>query len=343
MPISYETVVDICERTGRIALPKIQNILERLFAEADEVQDAIEQYCKIDRLIELTLGAKSITGDVSAYHNVAVVLARNDAFDYACDVLELGMKNDSVAVDLMADYLKYGCSCNRYEICKDIYQKLLDQQEKWNWRSYQFVIDYLLEVDVYDSKTQKEKITSLVKKFVEKVPDSEEAYLTKAEWLKSLSDVECADSWNGETFESVLKDVTSGKFKVKRTPKCDLKLADYYYSLGIQFEEAYSLIEHCKVNSLEAQPSVNRAYVFLLASLCKMSIYYEKSTKNGTKKAEDNPELIQIVQDVYSDYHHSALDVGSVYARNCRPLIENFVCETEIPYPYGDGIVNNIQ
>lgn len=205
------------------------------------------------------------------------------------------------------------------------------------------MIDYLLEVDLYDTDVQKEKITSLVKAFVERVPDSEDAYLTKAEWLKNLSNAERVDVWNGETFESVLQDVTGGKFKIKRTPKCDLKLADYYYSLGIEFEKTYALLERCKLNSMEPQPSVNRAYVFLLASLCKMSIYYENVSENETKKAEGNPELIQIVQDVYNNYHQSVLDTRSIYVRNCRSLIETFVCETEIPYPYGDGVENNIQ
>lgn len=343
MPLSYETIVNMCERTGRISLAKLQGILEKLYVEAEEARDAIEQYCQIDNLIELTLGAKSIAGDTSAYHNVAVVLARNDAFDYACDILELGLKSNPMSVDLMADYLKYGCSCNRLKTCGNIFQQLLDQQSKWNWRAYQFAIDYLLEVNVYDTNIQKEKITELVKAFVEKISDSEEAYLTKAEWLKNLSDTECVETWNGETFESVLQDVTQGKFKIKRTPKCDLKLADYYYSLGVRIEEAYSLLEQCKKNSMEIQPSVDRSYVFLLASLCKMSIYYAKAAEIGTKSAEENPELLQLVKDVYSNYHYSALDSGSMYAQNCRHLIETFVCETEIPYPYGDGINNNIQ
>ncbi len=47
-------------------------------------------------IIEQILSAENVIGNSSAYHNVAVVLARNDAFDYACDIIELGQKKGGV-------------------------------------------------------------------------------------------------------------------------------------------------------------------------------------------------------------------------------------------------------
>lgn len=342
MAVNYETIINISERTGRVTLAHVQEVIEHLYAEAAEVNDAIEQYCKIDNLIERILSAKTLIGNSSSYHNVAVVFARNDAFDYACDILELGLKNGVASIDLLADYLNYGCSCNRQDQCGAFFTELYGRQSAWNWRAYQFAIDYLLETENYGSECDIHKINDLVKAFIEKIPEREEAYLSKAEWLKKMPESARISLWGEETYESVLKDVTGGKYRIKRTPKCDLNLADYYYSIGVNFVEAYNLLERCKKNSLEIQPSVNRTYVYLLSALCKMSIYYEKVKEFDSKRAEGNAELEAIAYDVYEQFHFAAQDVMDLYVHNCRQLIEMFVCETEVPYPYDDGIENKI-
>ncbi|MCH5274840.1 MAG: hypothetical protein J1E65_03285 [Lachnospiraceae bacterium] len=340
--MNYETIINICERTGRVTLEHVQEVLERLYAETEETGDAIEQYCKIDTLIEQVFTAKTLIGNSSSYHNVAVVLARNEAFDYACDILELGIKKSATSVDLLADYLNYGCRCNRQEKCDAFFAELCARQDTWNWRAYQFAINYLLEIENYGSKCDVHKINDLVKAFLTEIPEREEAYLSKAEWLKKMPQSERISLWGEETYESVLKDVTDGKYRLKRTPKCDLNLADYYYSMGINFMESFNLLERCKKDSIEIQASINRTYVYLLSALCKMSIYYEKVKDYDSKRAGDNSELQAIAHDVYEQFHFASLDASDLYVRNCRQLIELFVCETEEPYPYGDGIENRI-
>lgn len=342
MSISFETIIDMSERTGRVTLTHVQEVIERLYAEASETQDAIEQYCKIDQLVEKVISAKTLIGNSSAYHNVAVVFARNDAFDYACDVLELGLKNSITSVDLLADYLNYGCNCSRQDKCEAYFSELCKHQDSWNWRAYQFAIDYLLEIENYGSKCDVNKINDLVKAFIDKIPEREEAYLSKAEWLKKMPELARKSLWGEETYESVLRDVTNGKYRLKKTPKCDLNLADHYFSMGINFVEAYNLLERCKKNSIEIQVSVNRTYVYLLSALCKMSIYYEKVKELDSKKAEGNAELQSIVNDVYKQFHFASLDITDIYVHNGRQLIETFVCETEEPYPYDDGVINRI-
>lgn len=342
MAISYETVIDMIERTGRVILSHVQEVCERLFAEANAVDEAIEQYCKIDHLMECVISSETIIGNSDFFHNMAVVLARNDAFDYACEILELGLKRNPNSIDLLADYLNYGCYCNRHEKCETYFNTLYACQDSWNWRAYQFSIDYLLESENYGAKCDIEKINNLVVAFISKNPDKEISFLTKANWLRKMPAKERISLWGNETYESVLADVTNGKFEINRTPKCDLNLADYYYSLGTNFTEAYKLLERCKPNSAEIQPSVNRGYVYLLSSLCKMSIYYEKVTNFNSKKAENDPELELLAKDVYEQYHIAAQDVTDLYVYNCRHLIETFICESGIPYPYDDGIENKI-
>lgn len=318
--MNYETIINLKESTNRITLVHVQEVLERLYAEVEETNDSIEQYCKIDKLIGQILSAENVIGNSSAFHNVAVVLARNDAFDYACDIIELGQKKGASSVDLMADYLNYGCCCNRLKTCRAFFDELYSHQESWNWRAYQFAIDYLLEDERYMDEYSIHMVNDLIITFVEKNPGREEAYLSKANWLKKLSESDRKDLWGDETFESVLVEATSGKYKIKKTPKCDLCLADYYYSLGVNFEKAYNLLEQCKKDSVEIQPSVNRTYVYLLSALCQMSMYYEKVNELDSKTAKGNIELENNVKKVYEQFHLSSLDRTEFYVRNCRQL-----------------------
>ena len=342
MAISYETIIDMIERTDRVILSHVQRAFERLFAEADSVDDAIEQYCKIDHLMECVLSSKTIIGNSDSFHNVAVVLARNEAFDYACEILEIGLNRNPTSIDLLADYLSYGCYCNQHEKCEMCFNILYEHQDSWNWRAFQFSIDYLLEAENYESDCDIKKINDLVLSFISKHPNKEVSFLTKANWLRKMPVKDRISLWGNETYEGVLTEVTDGKFEINRTPKCDLNLADYYYSLGKNFTRAYELLERCKLNSAEVQPSVNREYVYLLSSLCKMSIYYAKVKGCNSKKAENAPELEIIAYDVYEQYHIAARDSTDFYVYNCRHLIESFVCESGIPYPYDDGVENRI-
>lgn len=327
-------------RTGRISLPILQRILESLFSEANQVLDAIDQYCKIENLMETVKNAKIIIGDDNDFHNVAVVLARNESFDYACDVLDIGLNINPNSVDLLADYLNYGRKCCRNEKCMDLYEKLLNIKTEWNWRAYQFLIEFLLALP--NEKNKNEVISKLINEFIDHFPSCEEAYLTKAQWLKNTTESERKMNWNGESFESVLLEATGGKYIVKRTPKCDLQLADYYYSLGGKAEETYNLLKKCINDFREIQPAVNRAYVYLLASLCGMDIYYNTAVRNEGNNEEEIPPLLPIISEVYRNYHYSFVEDDNVVARGSKTLIEMFVRETKVPYPYDDGVNNDI-
>ena len=342
MPINYDTLIQLLDSTNRVTLKNVQNVAERLYAEAHQAYDAIEQYNKLDNLVVKAVGANTILGSADDYHNVAVVFAREDEFDYACQFLDKGLQKNSHSVDLLADFLKYGCSCNRQTECEQIFERLITLREQWNWRAYQFSIDYLLDVKNYGSTLDVVKINELVDAFVANEPNQEESYLTKAEWLKKMPIADLKNLRGDETFESVLKSVTNGTYPIKRTPKCDLKLADHYYSLGIHLDEAYRLLERCKSNSIEVQASVNRTYVYLLSALCKMSLFFGKTRDQTNMLAEGNDELINIVQTVFDQFHLAAADASDLYVMNCRSLIETFVCETKIPYPYDDGVINRL-
>lgn len=332
--MNYETFLSIVEKTKRVKLSDAMCVIEELYRQAVILEDAIEEYCKIYDLFDLLLQQQVLIGNSDDYHNIAVVCAKQDDFDAACRFLEAGLKKYPYCVDLLADYLNYGMQCSKKDICDSMYSKLILKKSDWNWRAYKFTIDYLIGLSDVDCVNRDEEIFSLIAEFQNKLPDNEDAYLIKAEFMSKKCEKEENDS--EPVFVSILTYATSDKSPVRRTPKCDLRLADYYYNNGSNIEKAIQLLERCKKNSIEVQPSVNRSYVYLLSALCRMTQFYS----NLKKDSQENIE--KLAMEVYKNYHIASLNRIDTRVYNCRNLIESFVRETSIPYPYDDGINNDL-
>lgn len=334
--MTYETFLAIVEKTKRVKLNDAMYAVEELYRQASASEDAVEEYCKIYDLFDLLLQQPMFIGNSDDYHNLAVVCAKQDDFDAACRFLDVGLKKHPYCIDLLADYLNYGMQCDKKEICNDMYDKLISKKSDWNWRAYRFAIDYLISLSDVDCVNRDEEIFSLITEFQNKLPDDEDAYLIQAEFLSKKCENEKKENESEPAFVSILVYATSDKSPVRRTPKCDLRLADYYYNNGSDIEKAIQLLERCKKNSVEVQPSVNRSYVYLLSALCRMTQFYSNSINDSWEEIE------RLAMDVYKNYHIASLNRMDMRVHNCRNLIESFVRETGIPYPYDDGINNDI-
>ncbi len=332
--MTYETFLWIIDKTKRVKISDAMYVVEELYRQTLTLEDAIDEYCKIYDLFDLLFNQPVFIGDSDDYHNIAVVCAKQDDFDAACRFLDRGLKEYPYCIDLLADYLNYGMQCDKKQLCKEMYNKLESKKLDWNWRAYKFAIEYLINLSDIDCINRDREIISLITEFKNKMPDDENAYLIEAEFLQKR----CENSKNDieTTFVSVLTYVTSDESPVGRTPKCDLKLADYYYNNGSDIEKAIQLLERCKKNSIEVQPTVNRSYVYLLSALCRMTQFYSNCINNRGEDVE------KLAMDVYKNYHIAALNRMDVRVYDCRNLIESFVRETGIPYPYDDGINNDI-
>ena len=331
--MTYETFLTMVERTQKVKLGEAMRVIDRLYRQAASAEDAIEEYCKIYDLFDLLFQQPMFIGNADNYHNLAVVCAKQSDYDSACRFLDVGLEKYPYCVDLLADYLNYGVQCGRMEQCNDAYQKLISKKKDWNWRAYRFVIDYLMMLTSKDCYNRDDEIESLIVDFQKRLPDDEDSYLVHAEFVSKKGETTIHINDNEPTYVAILDYVTSEKSPVKRTPKCDLKLADYYY--GVDICKAIQLLDRCKKNSIEVQPSVNRTYVYLLSALCRMTQYYD-NINHGSKEQEE------LVMEVYKNYHIASLNRMDSRVYNCRNLIEAFIRETQIPYPYDDGVNNDI-
>lgn len=334
--MNYQTFITIVEKGRRISLSDAVKIIEELYQEANGDDDAIDEYDKIYTLIEMLLQHPLFNGEASDYHNAAVVCARQEDYEIACDFLEIGLKKNPYNIDLLADYLNYGMNCDKIEQCEECYKKLLLRKAEWNWRAYSFTIDYLLKVTDLKLENNDEVIYSLIVEYIDKFPENEDAYVQQADFLKRRPTWAEEKLKTNDTFESILNYVTSNESPVQRTPKCDLKLADYYYEQGKNIDRAIELLERCKGDSVHTHKSVNRNYVYLLLALCKLTQYYN----NYQNKEMD--EKNEIAQEIYDNYHVAYAGGTDIGVHNCKGIIEAFIRETQIPYPYDDGIENDL-
>ncbi|MBQ8280087.1 MAG: hypothetical protein IJZ23_09630 [Roseburia sp.] len=333
--MTYETFLAVVEKTKRVKLSDAMIIIENLYRQAALAEEAIEEYYKIYDLFDLLLQQPVFIGNADDYHNLAVVCAKQDDFDSACRFLDEGLKRYPFCVDLLSDYLNYGMQCDKKNQCEDIYIRLISKKDDWNWRAYRFTIDYLINLSNMDFVNREAEIMSLIKDYQEKLPDDEDSYLVHAEFLSRKAREKKEVDGEERMFVKILTYVTSDNSPVGRTPKCDLKLADYYYNNGVSIGKAIQLLERCKKNSIEVQPSVNRSYVYLLSALCKMTQYYEISQS-------DNEAMENLAMEVYKNYHIASLNKADSRVYNCKNLIESFIRESRIPYPYDDGVENSI-
>lgn len=333
--MNYNTFVAIISKRENVKLREAMGILEELYAQINNGEDAIDEYCKIYDLIDLILQQKTFEGDDSDFHNLAVVCALYEDYEIACQILDKGLTIYPYCNDLLADYLNYGMRCGRKEQCIIAYEKLQTIKDKWSWRAYLFSIDYLKCLSSIDGTNRDEIIEGLIREFQKKQPEREEAYLAEAEYLFEKNKI-TSKSEDDRSFVSVLEYATSEKCPTKRTPKCDLKLADYYFENGIQLDKAIKLLDRCRKNSSKVQQSINRKYVYLLLALSYMNQFYEIKGN-----LDINEELIEsTIMNVYENYHKAAIGSSDSRVRGCKQLIEVFVIESGIAYPYDDNIAN---
>ena len=333
--MTCESLCEIIERTGKVKIRDLSQVVTETFQYAAQEENAAEYLVPLQKVMETVDSQSVFEGSPDDFHNLSVAFARQEEYLYAYQILQKGLERFPYAVDLLADSLNYGMQCNHYEDCIKNYETLLRVRKRWNWRAYQFSIEFLKKRMDMTPDVDIDELKQLVQDFIHAQPEHEEGYLEKA---KLIRDYGSDDETQHETYASVLEYALSDECPVGRTPKCALSLADYYYD-NADLSGALRIIDICKKDSVEIQFSVNRNYVYLLSALCRMSMYYD-SVHSESKKAEKGSEQEKQVLMVYEDYHVAAVDPHDSRVQGCRKTIEAFVRETGVSYPYDDDIEN---
>lgn len=299
--MTIEKFMDEIRREGICRAELLHQALQENWSSGDIDEESFELNTsqKVLEVADMVLTADiRLTGDVDAIHNVAVMYARKNYYDIACRILQkaIGMKKYSYNVDLLAGYLKYSTcfSDDDQEEANIYFTRLMSiNRKRWNWRAYEFSIDYLLEdlessLDSYEEKM--EEILKLAKEYRDKSKDKE--YADRA--YRELANVYIGDD-NQTEGEMVLKEAVEN---LKKAPSCALQLADFYYKRGL-YKEASFYIKQCILMNNDLEPSVNRGYPYILYALCMIREVYDKVEEKGTEDKEYNKKRIKEIEQKY--------------------------------------------
>lgn len=232
---------------------------------------------------------KQPAGNVTEFHNFAVILDRNGATDLACDVLRSGLSIFPKNCDLLSDFLQYGMVCGFRKECAHYYETLSKIPKRcYTWRSFAFSIHYLANLlEECEQEAQFDAITDKMQKlsdeFLHYLPYDEEAYRSRAELFRTLR------MPNDEV--KALRDAL--RF-LNSAPKCALQLADILVERG-EYDEALSVIPRGISDNNGNQSLINEEYLYYLMG----------RAKTGRAERSGKPLDEETVLDIYSDFNTS--------------------------------------
>lgn len=329
--ITYEELIQEINLEGIINVFNVENVIEQLIQTDQEDEDFEDMdYANSPRKKLRNLAFLFDNADLKVYgtaddiHNCAVPYARENMYDCACIILKRGLDELGAAIDLLADYIRYGISCGKYTECEEYYNRLNEiPQQEWNWRAFSFSIDYLLDKlnrirNTEERAELKRMVIKLADQFVATI-GNDQAYYDKAQVLKTLGNS------ISETEESVLQ---RGINSLKVAPRCALRMADILFERG-EYQEAAKLLKRCCLNAFKPQPDINSGYSYLLSALSKTSGLFDEHSDGSFEDCED------AVLDLYKDFN-TAIESGlaAVYRGTADTAIKIVAAQTGYEYPY---------
>lgn len=260
--------------------------MERLVT-IGEAERRIKEYLYEDNdealyeMVKEILSQEKVVGAINDFHNLAVDFSRRDDYETACNILDRGLKQFPRAVDLLADYLQNGINCDRFDLCKEYFERLMKiPMMRWTWRGFSFGIDYMKSLaDNIETEEElmkwKEKMLDLANSYYKYFPYSEDAFLVKADIYQYFND--------RESEVEILKEALE---KISICPKCSLRLADIFFAKG-EYKQALGYIEKCKYSAVQTQEKINQGYMYYLSGLCKAAEIHQSSLYHDEKAIVD--------------------------------------------------------
>lgn len=292
--MNYETVMSNIKVSHVVTIAHVNEVVDRLLESYEE--DEEQSWEHINELMGIITVAdiQTYNGSSDHYHNLAVSFARANQYGFACDVLRIGLRFYGESQDLLADFLAYAAQCNRMDEAEVYFQKLMAMDRKsWNWRAFDFSIDYLLvkllwssdEKERQDIQSVNDCIDELLEEYQNYHSMDEKAYLAQYVVSVSRNEKDAVKRLQGE--------IEKNEFPA---PRCTLKLAENFFEMG-RYEEAERYIERCKLLATTTDRFVEPGSIYTLSALCGMCRIYV----DGIGELQEKGTLRERVGRVYKD------------------------------------------
>lgn len=293
---------------------EVENIVKDAFYNGDDDR-AYEE-------IKIFLSSAVCSGSPDEFHNLSVSFSRKDDYTTACKILDKGLEKYPYSTDLLADYLQIGLFCNKEDECQKYYGVLFDiPKTKWTWRGFSFSIDYLqiITEGLNDADAILQNKVTMIKiadEYAKYYPYDEDVYLARSEIYNYFNEK--------ENEINCLHEAVQQGF---RSPKCNLRLADFYFSKG-EYEKALEYVERNKTEGIDVQDRINVGYMYYLGGLCRTALLHINN------RFKDVDAVMKIYQDFY--IAEEIMDNKTSYTKNIERQV--FVLETKTGIKYDDAI-----
>lgn len=200
--------------------------------------------------------------DENDYHNKSADLARKGKIREAVGMCVRGLERFPNNMDLLADAIKYSSDIGDVKSAEDYLEKLNERvpRNTWNWRSYTFVLDFLMK----NPSDNEEICREIIADYKKNLPYEEKSSVAESELEEKLG--------NHERSKEILEQAVKERFNA---PQAALRLLDLQLQHG-EFEEALRTSDYFLIASCEAQPSTNLNYQLYVRCLAEDAILHKK-------------------------------------------------------------------
>lgn len=292
---TLQNLFDEYKIKGHFSIGQVHDFTEKCFmakSSFDEFEDerSTEQVSRIDAYkLAREVIVNPSNGTPDHYHNYAVTFARASDFDIACDILLCGMKRYHKNVDLLADYLEYAIKSSNdehYTKCEEIFNVLISRRpDFWNWRAYDFSIDYLLDKldrGIGESLQIKQQCIELAREFQSRISTNELGYIAEANVYKMFGEEK-------QAFATLKKAL--GKTKL-HTVQASVTLAEMYIKRN-EPQEALKCINRVLSDVSDTNLRIAPSHIYVLSVICKASILLSNVQSNSSTGGIINNPLVQ--------------------------------------------------
>ena len=322
-----ETLQDLLDEAkvkGHFSIGRVHDFTVRCFQESnrlDELEDGEDSTAPTCRdayvLVNEVLGLPS-SGSADHYHNYAVTFARESEFTLACDILLCGIKRYQANVDLLADFLEYAIQSSNdehYKQCEAIFACLQTRRPQfWNWRAYDFSIDYLLDKldrGIGDSGEIHAKCLELAKEFQRRISDNELGFVAEA-------NVHAVFGEKAKQFQTLKRALTRAGLHAVQSA---IALAEIYIKRN-EPQEALKCVNRVLADLADINTRSTPARVYSLQIICKVALLLGDVRSNNNLEPIVNHDLAQEILDDWYDMKGLGAGTGDQFYDTAKSLVK---------------------
>jgi len=305
---SVEKLEEVSDTIGNVA--EAQRFIAELFSNASASTSEINQRKRILLALLERVKSGAITGDSNDYHNMSSELARQDYYEFAADVTQIGLNKFPENIDLLSDYAYYSHKAGRKENVIDGINRLEHTNKNiWNWRAFTFYIDVLN--DGKANEENKKKALECVESYKKLLPNEERAYMAEYETYKKYGEFQAA--------EKALEDAEG---KLSMTAQCSLALSEIYHMRG-DYDKAINSATRAILGQAETQPSSSTGAAFAYRGFSKDARIHRtisEGTSIETQYAEINSAISDYKMAIQLGYSHANIAVRLKILQKLLPV-----------------------